>query len=143
MVNRVRIHDQINICKHGLLCKWIHDVFADDSKTILWIIGDIMADFGTKRMFILYGPGNIGKTTVVSIIRSLSSNTINDIGGSFMAKRPDVARHFGNIVMDIYMELPQGIQTTNGNSKDHVLKLEKNISFGHGRLKFPSKNDDF
>ena len=29
--------------------------------------------------------------------------------------------------MDIYMELPQGIQTTHGNSKDHVLKLEKNI----------------
>jgi hypothetical protein len=28
---------------------------------------------------------------------------------------------------DIYMELPQGIQTTHGNSKDHVLKLEKNI----------------
>jgi hypothetical protein len=31
------------------------------------------------------------------------------------------------IEMDIYMELPQGIQTPYGNSKDHVLKLEKNI----------------
>jgi hypothetical protein len=31
------------------------------------------------------------------------------------------------IGMDIYMELPQGIQTAHGNSKDHVLKLEKNI----------------
>jgi hypothetical protein len=31
------------------------------------------------------------------------------------------------IEMDIYMELPQGIQTKHGNSKDHVLKLEKNI----------------
>jgi hypothetical protein len=31
------------------------------------------------------------------------------------------------IEMDIYMELPQGIQTTHRNSKDHVLKLEKNI----------------
>ena len=28
----------------------------------------------------------------------------------------------------IYMELQQGIQTVHGNSKDHVLKLEKNIS---------------
>ena len=28
---------------------------------------------------------------------------------------------------DIYMELPQGIQTKTGNSKDHVLKLLKNI----------------
>jgi hypothetical protein len=31
------------------------------------------------------------------------------------------------IKMDIYMKLPQGIQTAHGNSKDHVLKLEKNI----------------
>jgi hypothetical protein len=31
------------------------------------------------------------------------------------------------IKMDIYMELPQGIQTAHGNSKEHVLKLEKNI----------------
>jgi hypothetical protein len=31
------------------------------------------------------------------------------------------------IEMDIYMELPQGIQTATGNSKDHVLKLLKNI----------------
>jgi hypothetical protein len=31
------------------------------------------------------------------------------------------------IKMDIYMELPQGIQTKHGNSKEHVLKLEKNI----------------
>ncbi len=29
--------------------------------------------------------------------------------------------------MDIYMELPQGIQTKHRNSKDHVLKLEKII----------------
>jgi len=31
------------------------------------------------------------------------------------------------IKMDIYMELPQGIMTAHGNSKDHALKLEKNI----------------
>jgi hypothetical protein len=31
------------------------------------------------------------------------------------------------IKMDIYMELPQGIQTKHGNSKEHVSKLEKNI----------------
>ncbi len=28
---------------------------------------------------------------------------------------------------DIYMELPQGIKTATGNSKDHILKLLKNI----------------
>jgi hypothetical protein len=31
------------------------------------------------------------------------------------------------IKIDIYMELPQGIQTKHGNSKEHVLKLENNI----------------
>ncbi len=31
------------------------------------------------------------------------------------------------IKMDIYMKLPQGIQTAHRNSKDHMLKLEKNI----------------
>jgi hypothetical protein len=28
---------------------------------------------------------------------------------------------------DIYMEIPQGIETATGNSKDKVLKLLKNI----------------
>jgi hypothetical protein len=31
------------------------------------------------------------------------------------------------IEMDIYMELPQGIQTAHRNSNFHILKLEKNI----------------
>ena len=31
------------------------------------------------------------------------------------------------IEMDMYMELPQGIKTKHGNSKDHVLKLLQNI----------------
>jgi hypothetical protein len=31
------------------------------------------------------------------------------------------------IERDIYMELPQGIKTATGNSKDQVLKLLKNI----------------
>ncbi len=31
------------------------------------------------------------------------------------------------VEMDIYMELPQGIKTATGNSKDHVLKLLKNL----------------
>jgi hypothetical protein len=31
------------------------------------------------------------------------------------------------VKMDIYMESPQGIQTKHGNSRDHMMKLEKNI----------------
>ncbi len=32
------------------------------------------------------------------------------------------------IECDMYMELPQGIRTSEGESKDHVLKLLKNIN---------------
>jgi hypothetical protein len=39
------------------------------------------------------------------------------------------------IKMDIYMELPQGIQTKHENSKELVLKLEKNI-YGHKQAGF-------
>ncbi len=31
------------------------------------------------------------------------------------------------IEMDMYLELPQGIETKHGNSKNHVLKLLQNI----------------
>jgi hypothetical protein len=31
------------------------------------------------------------------------------------------------IEMDMYMELPKGIETEHGNSKDHILKLLQNI----------------
>jgi hypothetical protein len=39
------------------------------------------------------------------------------------------------IEMDIYMELPQGIQVANGNSKDRVLKLLKYI-YGQKQVKW-------
>ena len=31
------------------------EVFGDSSETILWIIGDIMADLDNKRFYIFYG----------------------------------------------------------------------------------------
>jgi hypothetical protein len=36
------------------------------------------------------------------------------------------------IKIDIYMELPQGIQTKHGNSKYHILKIEKNMELPQG-----------
>jgi hypothetical protein len=53
----LRVMTSINIPKtirfhsKGYLVKWIHDVFGDDTETILWIIGDMLADFGNKRFF--------------------------------------------------------------------------------------------
>ena len=49
---------------------WISDVFGSNTKTILWMIGDTIADFGNKRMFILKGPGGIGKSSVINIINA-------------------------------------------------------------------------
>lgn len=58
--------------------KWISQVFdRRDVRTVLWMIGDMYADFGNKRMFILYGPGGVGKTSVVNIIA-------NAIGGNLV-----------------------------------------------------------
>ena len=40
---------------------------------MLWIIGDIVADFGDKSAWILYRPINTGKSKVGSIIRAAAS----------------------------------------------------------------------
>ena len=40
-------------------------------KTIMWMLGDMHTDFGNKRMFILYGPGGVGKSSVVNILATV------------------------------------------------------------------------
>lgn len=78
------------------LYSWIYSVFGEQTESILWLIGDILADFGNKRIFMLYGPGGVGKTTVVNIISSLSSATVVQIPGRLMAKNSSAPRNYGN-----------------------------------------------
>jgi len=56
----------------------------------------MVADFGNKRFFILYGPGGVGKSSVISIICSVSSNEKVTLASSFIAKRRDGAKNYSN-----------------------------------------------
>jgi hypothetical protein len=97
----------LNLDTRGSLCKWMYDVFEDNSEAVLWAIGDMLADYGTKWMFIFYGPGGVGKTSVVNIICSRGSNMLVEIPGRFMAKKVTVARSYGNSLPDdIKAKLP-------------------------------------
>ena len=75
---------QLNLPSRDSLSRWVYDVFEENSETILWLIGDMLSDFGTKRLFILYGPGNIGKSTVVNIISMFSSHSLVQISPKYM-----------------------------------------------------------
>ena len=60
--------------------RWMNDVFdRKDIYAILWMLGDMYADFGNKRMFILYGPGGIGKSSVVNIIGTAIGGSITKL----------------------------------------------------------------
>lgn len=53
-------------------------------------------DFGNEGMFMLYGPANVGKTTVVNIIESLASAKVPKIEPRFFAKDISGNRSYGN-----------------------------------------------
>jgi phage/plasmid-associated DNA primase len=41
---------------------WLHGVFGDNITSLLWALGDMLYDSSNKRLFILYGPGGVGKS---------------------------------------------------------------------------------
>ena len=49
--------------------RWMCDLFQGNIMTMLWAVGDALADFGNKRMFVIYGPGGLGKSAIVKIIK--------------------------------------------------------------------------
>jgi hypothetical protein len=100
LLKSVTIPNSLKFNTRGYLCKWIYDVFGEDSETVLWIIGDMIADFGNKRLFMLYGPGGVGKTSVVNIISSISSNKVVQVAGKYMAKSNSTSRNYANSLPD-------------------------------------------
>ena len=55
----------------AISCGLCREVFMRDKvKILLWILGDIYADFGSKCMVIMYGPSGVGKTSVLNIFSS-------------------------------------------------------------------------
>ena len=99
-VSRIVIPERIELTNGGYLVDWIYRTFKESTETILWILGDIMADFGNKRLFILYGPGNVGKTTVVNIISMLASYNKVAIESRYIAKKRGNSRSYGNSLPD-------------------------------------------
>ena len=59
--------------------QWITEVFQDNTNAVLWLLGDTIADFGNKRMFIFKGPGGVGKSAIINIITAAMGNTVCNI----------------------------------------------------------------
>lgn len=67
---------------------WLHRVFGDNINTILWALGDMLYDSNNKRMFILYGPGGVGKSTVATIMNAVIGGTIPTLNSELAAINP-------------------------------------------------------
>ena len=66
---------------------------------MLWIIGDIVADFGDKRAWLFaYGPSNTGKSKVGSIIRAAASPDVVSVPVQYIVDTHDATRHYGNTI---------------------------------------------
>ena len=65
---------------------------------MLWIIGDIVADFGDKRAWLLYGPSNTGKSKVGSIIRAAASPDVVSVPVQYIVDKHDATRNYGNTI---------------------------------------------
>ncbi len=73
---------------------WIYDVFGDNIITLLWALGDMLCDSCNKRLFILYGPGGVGKSTVANILGGVIGGTIPTIASHNIALNPkSFSRH--------------------------------------------------
>ena len=77
------------IVKTGTALVWLRQVFGNNIKTILWAIGDMLYDGSNKRMFILYGPGGVGKSSVVNIIAAAIGGTIPVISPDYIVYKPN------------------------------------------------------
>lgn len=64
---------------------WLHRVFGNNTTTILWALGDMLYDCNNKRIFILYGPGGVGKSTVANIINTVIVGTIPSFRSDLVA----------------------------------------------------------
>jgi hypothetical protein len=67
---------------------WLHDVFGDNVITLLWALGDMLYDSSNKRLFILYGPGGVGKSTVANILGAVIGGTVPTIASHNIALNP-------------------------------------------------------
>ncbi len=73
---------------------WLYDVFGDNIITLLWALGDMLYDSSNKHLFILYGPGGVGKSTVANILGGVIGGTVPTIASHSIALNPrSFSRH--------------------------------------------------
>eukprot|EP00957_Ditylum_brightwellii_P068795 5222498-Ditylum_brightwellii.AAC.1 len=73
----------VRACKNGALA-WLYRVFGTNVDTILWALGDMLYGSNNKRLFIMYGPGGVGKSTVANIMHAVIGGTIPTIGSDLV-----------------------------------------------------------
>ncbi len=67
---------------------WLYKVFGSNINTVLWAIGDMLYDSANKRMFILFGPGGVGKSTVANIINGVIGGTVPSLSSELICVNP-------------------------------------------------------
>lgn len=113
----------------GPALAWIVNSFGENWKTILWMAGDIMADFGDKRAWILYGPGKTGKSKTMEMIKNATSGTIMSLDVRFVTSKRRSHKHFGNTLSDMQLHKAMSTRliTCNDleiNSEDEELNIQ-------------------
>ncbi len=58
----------------------------------------MLADFGKKRMMVLFGPGEIGKTTVANLMADIVSSSRSSVHGRYFIIQPGQTRNYGNTI---------------------------------------------
>ena len=71
----------------GECVECIMEAFGENILSVLWMIGDCLLDSGTKRCFILYGPGGRGKTTITNMIKGVVSSATYDLAPQYFVSR--------------------------------------------------------
>jgi hypothetical protein len=66
----------------------LYEVFGDNITTLLWAFGDMLYDSSNKCLFILYGPGGVGKSTVANILGGVIGGAVPTIASHNMTLNP-------------------------------------------------------
>ena len=74
--------------KGNCALKWVHDLFKQNTITMLWALGSALSDFGSKRCFVIYGPGGLGKSAVVKLFKAVLGDQTSEIPSEYMCYKP-------------------------------------------------------
>ncbi len=67
---------------------WVHQLLKENTMTMLWALGSALCDFGNKRVFVMYGPGGLGKSAVVKIFSTVLGNQTYEMPAHYASYKP-------------------------------------------------------